>query len=138
MYRTIELYNEWNETKKDIHFEIDEHAKKIESFYVNEREIRYVRLWLNVGFEENGKRGFIRPVLVIKKVWNLFFVIPMTTKIKSSHFYHRLQSVKFSRPSSLILSQARVIDKKRFEKILGEVDIAEFLQIKKLLKELYL
>jgi len=138
MYRTKELYNEWNETKKEIHFELSEHSKKIPTFYINEREIWYVRLWVNIGYEENGKWGFIRPILVIKKIGNLFFVVPMTTKTKNSHFYYTLKSVRFSRPSSLILSQARVIDKKRFEKILGEVNIAEFFQIKKLLKELYL
>lgn len=62
----------------------------------------------------------------------------MTTKIKSSHFYYRLHSVRFSKPSCLILSQARVIDKKRFEKTIGEVAIAEFFAIKKLLKDMYL
>ena len=55
MYRTSELYDQWNQEKKAIHFQLTEHTRKTTSFYVNEREIWYVRLGLNIGFEENGK-----------------------------------------------------------------------------------
>lgn len=146
MYRTKELYDERNETKKEIHFELSEHAKKNPTFYINEREIRYVRLWVNIGYEENGKSGFLRPVMIIRKVWNLFFVVALTSKGKDKNrFYHKLTDVafneknkKYENTSYCILSQVRVIDKKRFTEIMWLVSDEEFFRIKQKLKELLL
>jgi len=60
----------------------------------------------------------------------------MTTKEKDNKYYYSLQIHKFDHSSSLLLSQARILDKKRFEKHIGIVDQKEFQIIKKLLKEL--
>lgn len=146
MYRTKELYDEWNETKKEIHFEFDEYAKRTKDFYVNEKEIRYIRLWVNIGYEENGKKGFLRPVLVIKKVGNLFFVVAMTSKGKEKNrFYHNLvdaafneKNKKYKDTSYCILSQVRVVDKKRFTEMMWLLGEEEFLFVKQKLKELLL
>lgn len=143
MYRNRELYDERNETKKEIHFQSQNQWKH---FFLNEREIRYVRLWVNVGYEENGKKSFLRPVLVLKKVWNLFFVVALTSKWKEKNrFYHKLIDVVFNeknkkheKTSYCILSQVRVIDKKRFTEIMGLVSDEEFFYIKEKLKELLL
>lgn len=49
--------------------------------FVKAREVRFAHLGINVGNEEDGKgKSFQRPVLVIKKVGNMFLVVPMTTK----------------------------------------------------------
>ena len=146
MYRTRKLYDERNETKKEIHFEGDEHTKKTASFYINEREIRYVRLWVNIGYEENWKSGFLRPVMIIRKVWSLFFVVALTSKGKDKNrFYHKLTNVifneknkKYKDTSYCILSQVRVIDKRRFTEIMWLVSDEEFFRIKQKLKELLL
>ena len=146
MYRTRELYDERNRTKKEIHFESKEYIGKAPSFFINEREIRYVRLWVNVWYEENGKKWFLRPVLVIKKVGNLFFVVAMTSKGKEKNrFYHNLVDVifneknkKYQNTSYCILSQVRVIDKKRFTEMMWLLGEEEFLFIKQKLKELLL
>ena len=61
-HSSLEVFDEWNEEKKQIH------TKEKENFYVNEREIWYVKLGINIGSESNGKKDFRRPVLVIKKV----------------------------------------------------------------------
>lgn len=135
MYRTKELYDDWNDVKKVLHFWVDVSSLQHDIF-IKERQIRYVRLGLNVWFEENGKSAFIRPVLVIKKVWWLFFCVPMTTKEKDNKYHYSLKTHQFDMPSVLLLSQARILDKKRFEKHIGVVDQEEFKIIKKLLKEL--
>lgn len=67
-------FDTWNDLKKTIHHNGS-------SFYVGEREIWYVHLGINIGFEEDGKGAdFKRPVLVLKKIGNMFSVLPMTTK----------------------------------------------------------
>ena len=107
--------------------------------YPHIREIRSVKLWTNIWSEENGKTGYMRPVLIVKKIWNLYFVIPMTTKWKENNvFYYPIQSISFGKPSSLILSQWKVIDAKRFVIKIGKVGAEEFKQIKNTLFRMYL
>jgi len=64
----------------------------------------------------------------------------MTTKHKDNHYHFRLHSPDFGKniDSSLMLSQARIIDIKRFEEMIGYVSDEEFQIIKKLLKDMYL
>ncbi len=70
-----ELYNFWNNLKQRIN------TKELVNFYINPKEIWYIHSWINIWYESNGKwLDFKRPVLVIKKVWNLFFVASMTTR----------------------------------------------------------
>ena len=60
----------------------------------------------------------------------------MTTKEKDNKYHYSLKKHQFDTPSVLLLSQAKILDKKRFEKHIGVVDQEEFKTIKKLLKEL--
>ena len=52
-----------NEEKWILHTRHD-----VNGFYVQPREIWYVKLGINIGFEQNGKREFQRPVLVIERI----------------------------------------------------------------------
>jgi len=107
--------------------------------YPHPREVRAVKLWLNIWSEENGKSGFMRPVLVMKKIGSLFFVIPMTTKWKQSHrFYYELPNGLFARPSFLMLSQGRVIDTKRFMIYIGKISDLDYYKTKNILRRMYL
>jgi hypothetical protein len=45
-----------------------------------------VKMWLNIWDEQNWKEKFQRPVLILKKIWSLFFCISLTTKNKKSFF----------------------------------------------------
>ena len=56
------IFDEWNNDKKVIHKE------ELPEFFVNEREIWYTKLGINIGNESNGKKEFRRPVLVLRKV----------------------------------------------------------------------
>lgn len=131
-------FTEWGNEKKKIH------NKKNEEFYVNTREIWYVKMGVNIGFESDGKGEFIRPVLVLKKIGNLFLTLALTSKGKDGHFlYQKLKEVSFLEgydakkdSSYAILSQVKVMDKKRFEDRMGYVSKNEFAEIQKKLKKI--
>lgn len=128
-------FDDWNEEKKLLNALDDKR-----NFYINPREIWYVKMGKNVGFEENGKTDFLRPVLVLKKVGILFFVVAMTSKGKDKNvFYHRILKVslhnkKYQESSFVILSQVKVMDKKRFLEMAGSIPKEEFIEIQKKLR----
>jgi mRNA interferase MazF len=108
--------------------------------FVKIRQIWFVKLWCNIWYEEDGKwDNFLRPVLVINKLWNTFFVIPLTTWWKDNHmFYYTLQHTSTNKISRLILNQWRTISKERFMSHIDTVSNNEFIAIKKLLHNLYI
>ena len=75
---------------------------------------------------------------MIRRIGILFFIIPLSTQNKNNTFYYALKSVSFDKPSLAILSQVRVIDKRRFLHRIGQVSDGEMIHIEKLLKELFL
>ena len=87
------------------------------TLYPKFKEIWYIKLGINIWDEENWKWWFIRPVLVIKKIGSLYFVIPMSTKIKHTIFHYQVHTSSITKKSSvLLLSQWKVVDRKRFYK----------------------
>lgn len=134
-------FDDWNKEK----IKIDKNNIK-EDFYINQREIWFTKMGRNIGFEENGKTDFLRPVLVLKKVGNLFLTVAMTSKGKDNNiFYYKTRKPFFNQnnqkhkdDSYIILSQIKVMDKKRFTENMGYVGKEEFLKIKEKLKALML
>lgn len=127
----LEKFDNWNEIKKNIHI------KKQKELYVNKKEIWYIHKWVNIWFESNWKwEDFRRPVLVIKKVWSLFFVVSMTTKWKDNNFYYKLDDSYFWEDSFIILSQVLIVDKNRFMDQIWEISQTDFEKIKKELKNI--
>ncbi len=128
------IFDTWNNEKKQIQ------AKELpKNFYINQREIWFVKMGINLGFEENGKDQFLRPVLVLKKVGNLFFTVALTSKGKENIFYYKfveidLHNPKYEDSSYAILSQVKVMDKKRFFENIGTVSKSEFEIIKQKLR----
>lgn len=121
-------FNSRNKIKEELHNE----RRRV---FVNEREVRVAHLGINIGFEEDGKgESFVRPVLVIKRLGNLFFVVPLTTKGKDNRFYHALPGHYFNQTSRIILSQVRAIDRNRFARKIQTIDEDDFLAIKEKLK----
>ena len=150
-FPALEKFDEWNEEKKKIQTKIDEEKllpeeeKKKKRIYINEREIWYTTLGQNIGNESNGKKLFLRPVLVIKKIGSMFFVVPMTTKWKDNIYHHEVWNVVYDSEyenvpdvSRVQLSQARVIDKWRFSHHIGTISLDDFVSIKQKLKALLL
>jgi mRNA-degrading endonuclease toxin of MazEF toxin-antitoxin module len=100
----------------------------------------------NIGFEQDGKTEFLRPVLVIKKMGSLYFTVALTTQGKEGSFLHYVfQTARFNErnqknrdESCVILSQVKVMDKKRFTEKMGTVGQKEFQVIKQKLKTVLL
>jgi hypothetical protein len=101
-------------------------------------------MWINIWFEENWKSEFLRPVLVLKKVWNLFFTVALTSKWKDNNFYYYKiknltlseKNTKYIDSSYCILSQVKVMDKKRFTQNIWAISEEDFKNIQKKLKTL--
>ena len=131
MQKTSENYNKWSNEKQTINSQINKNIP------IHHREIWYVKLWLNIWYEEDGKWDFIRPVFVYKKLWNLYFCLPMTTKWKNNKRYHDIYSINFGKKSSIILSQWRSLDSSRFINQIGKVSAEEFILIKQKIAKMY-
>ena len=139
----MKLFDVRNILKSKIHWSYKD-KEYLQSFYVNQREIRYCHLGINVWYEEDGKwNEFRRPVLILKKIWSLYRVAPMTSVPKDNNrFYHILdnnaieyhQETAKVEKSWIILSQIKVIDKTRFIYKASEIDKVEFEKVIKKLK----
>jgi len=122
-------FDKWNELKKEIHI-------KKQKFYVKQREIWSVNMWKNIWFEEDWKwDNFERPVLVLKKIWIMYFCLSMTTKWKNNDFYYKLKDVR--KISFMILSQPKLFDIKRFHYKIETLNKLQFEIIQKKLKKLW-
>ncbi len=102
-----------------------------------EREIYYVSLGENVGYEQSGKGNeFIRPVLVLKKFNKTFFYgIPLSTTSKRGKYYFEFNFLKH-KTSVAILSQAKAFDTKRMLNKIGVISKNDFEELKMKLKEI--
>lgn len=127
----LNYFDNWNKLKQKVH------NSEIKEFYVNPKEIWYIHKWINIWFESNWKwEDFKRPVLVLKKLWSLFFVISMTTKWKNNRYYFKLSNTYFEKDSYITLSQVFVVDKKRFFEYIWEISWSDFWKVKKELKNI--
>ena len=126
----MEEFDLWNEVKKETN-------KKNYPLHFKEREIYFIRVGKNIGFEQNGKgEYFLRPVLVLRKFSKYFFVgIPLTSQAKADMFHFRF-SFRNNKRSYAILSQIRAFDANRLERKIGKMNNDDFLELKKRLKEL--
>lgn len=116
-------FDKWNIEKKLI----DSFENK-KTFH--EREIWFIKIGENVGFEQNGKgEEFLRPVIVYKKFSkNVFWGIPLTKSNKQGKFYANF--VFKDARSSAILSQMRLFDSKRLKYKMGKMSAGDFNSVK--------
>ena len=127
-------FDQWSNEKKNIHYKKDN-----KNFYPKIREVFYAKIGVNIGFESDGKSEFMRPVLILSKIGSLYWAVPLTSKYKQNFFHHELQSISFSNieHSLIMLSQSRIIDKRRLVESLGMVSKEEFQCIQKKMKSMY-
>jgi|SaaInlStandDraft_6_1057023.scaffolds.fasta_scaffold13183_3 mRNA interferase MazF len=122
----MNTFEKWNKLKQKLHYSV----KK--NFYVKKREIWYINIWTNIWHESIWKwNDYRRPVLVIKKIWNMYLVIPMTSKWTENKFKYKLPETYFSNNSFLTMSQWKFIDHKRFIKKISIINKVDFEKIKK-------
>ena len=117
-------FNKWNFLKKKI----NNHEQKV---FFKERDIFYVTLGKNIGYEQDGKNfDFVRPVVILRKFNNsVFLCVPLTTKIKDSKFYFRF--IFNNRENRAILSQVRFLDAKRLVNKKGVISKLDFNNLKR-------
>lgn len=119
-------FDTWNEVKKNI--DILEINKNF-----SDREVWFIKMGINVGYEQDGKgEEYLRPVLILKKFNKTIFLgIPLSKqeKKKDLPFY---QSFEFKgKNSTAILSQIRLYDAKRLKFRYGKLSQHDFLETKK-------
>lgn len=116
-------FDGWIEKKKESHY------KNSISPLFKERDIWWISVGVNVGFEEDGKHdNFVRPVLIVKKFnRELFLGVPMSTKLKDNMYYVPV-SVK-GETVSVMTSQLRVFSSKRIWNKLSEMDEGDFFRV---------
>lgn len=114
------------------------HNQKREVF-LNEREIRIAHLWQNIWYEENGKwENYTRPVIIIKRFWNQFISIPLTTKWKNNVYYWELPNTLFWKKSHAILAHIKALDRNRFSRRIWILPKEQFNLLKKKIKAVLL
>ncbi len=128
----IEIFDKWNELKKEIH------DKNTDNIYFKESEIWWASIWKNIKSESFWKwESFRRPVLVLNRIWAVYLIVSMTTKWKDSEFYYKLDERYFNKISFVTLSQFKTIDKKRFIKKIWKINEIDFIEIKRRIKHLF-
>lgn len=122
-------FEEWHELKRKV----DAHSGT--TAYCKPRDVWWVCLGHNVGYEQDGKgENFERPVLVVKVFSNnLFFGIPLTSQNRKGDYYYDLEYNGV--PSVAILSQARAFSQKRILNKVGVVPIDMFNDLKEKYKK---
>ncbi len=122
-------FNQWHNLKQNLH-----NSRKIVVF--KERDVVWASIGVNIGYEQDGKGKISsRPVLILKKYnKNLFFGIPLSTKIKEGSFF--FEFMLNNKLSSALLVQGRTYDAKRLENKIGMISQKDFSALKLKLKEL--
>ena len=100
-------FQKWHKAKKEL-------DKNLSRLFFHEREVWWCSTGLNIGFEQDGRgEYFARPILIFKKFNNeVFWAIPLNTKIKKGKFYVSIE-LGDGVPRVVIISQLRLMDAKR-------------------------
>ena len=123
-------FDGWNEEKKTTHERVDA------PLYRN-REIRWCRFGTNIGFEQDGTgEDRSRPALILKGFSRqVCLVIPLTTSAKRNPYYIPLGIVG-GRPAFAIISQLRLVDTRRLDQKIMDLDKETFEMIRKAAKDM--
>ena len=127
----MEIYDKWNEIKKDIEV-------KNRKFTFKVREIYWLRVGQNVGYEIYGKgEEFLRPVLIFRKFSKESFLgIPLSSQLKEDMFHFQFIPINKVKINSAILSQIRLFSSKRIHDKMGKISNEDFENLKEKLKKL--
>ena len=130
MYKNEDIYNLWNENKKDI-------SKNNSLIKFQQFQIIFMKIGINIGFEQDGKgKDFLRPVLVYKKFNNKIFLgIPLTSKENNDKFHFEFEYKKGVK-SYAILSQIKLFDIRRAKYYDGKISKENFTKLQEKMLDL--
>jgi mRNA interferase MazF len=119
----MKKFIEWNDLKIDT-------DKNTVNIKIREGEIRWCRFGVNIGHEIIGKgENFRRPVLILKKFsGDVFLGCPLTSKKHDGDWYFNLDHEEETR--CIILNQARLLDRKRLEHKMYELNEVDLKNVK--------
>lgn len=122
-------FDDWNNQKKSL--------ENYNLIGFSQYEIIFIKVGVNVGFEQDGKgEDFLRPVLVYKKFNNRVFLgLPLTSKAKNNKFHFEFEYKK-GKKSYAILSQIKLFDIKRAKYKDGKISKENFIDLQNKLLEL--
>jgi mRNA interferase MazF len=126
----MKQYDAWNEVKKVANL----NEKNI---YFKERDIFWIKLGENIGYEQNGKGNkFQRPVIVVKKYTSdMFLGVPLSTTLREGTFFFQFSFVE-NEISTALLVQNRLFSSKRLIKKIGKIKEDDFEKLKIKLRDL--
>ncbi len=124
-------FDAWNKEKKKT----NDNQSYLPLYH--EREIRWCRFGLNIGFEQDGTgRSYSRPALILKGFSrHVCLVVPLTTSTKKNKYYIPIGTVA-GKDASVIISQLRLIDTRRLDQSIVTMDKAMFEPIRKAVKDM--
>ena len=130
-FEEIQKFQEWADKKTEI-----QRLTKIPFF--SERDIWWISVGKNIGNEQEGKgKKFLRPVLIIRKFnTQIFYGIPLSSKIKNHNKYY-FSFVFKNQEISALISQMKLFDAKRLQDKMGRVSHESFTKIKNSFIELF-
>lgn len=127
-------FDKWNTLKKEIQINISESGLSVKkSAFFSERDIVWISCGLNLGIESDGKGDlFLRPALILRKFnKNHFVVLMCTTTQKDNPYYFKIKSENdLLKDTKVILSQVKVIDRKRIVERLITISEKDFSEVK--------
>jgi len=123
-------FDNWNEKKKKLDDRVSQPP------YFKEKEIWWLSIGVNVGYEEDGKdSNFVRPVLIVRKFnRNIFLGVPLSTKIKKNIYY--VEITHQDGRISAMASQIKTFSSKRILNKVGELDDEDFGLVLEKIREL--
>jgi mRNA-degrading endonuclease toxin of MazEF toxin-antitoxin module len=119
-------FRQWHDQKSKL----NENEDRIAFF--NEKDVWFISLGANIGFEQDGKGPeFLRPIIIFKKFSSgTFWGIPLTSHKKTGQYYFIFEHDN-NRTSTANLSQLRLIDSKRLKYKIGSMLVNDFTELKK-------
>ena len=126
----VQDFDRWNGQKKIINFDSVRR-------YFHPREIWFIRMGKNVGFEQDGKgEEFQRPVVILKKFnQETFLAVPLTSQKKNGKYYVRMPQIQ-EKDNWAIISQVRLFDARRLLKKVGTLPVKEVGLLKKIITDM--
>ncbi|MDX9743154.1 MAG: type II toxin-antitoxin system PemK/MazF family toxin [Arcobacteraceae bacterium] len=127
-----ENFDKWNQIKKNV--QEDEKNRLFK-----QRDIFFITMGQNIGFEQNGKgENFVRPIVILKKITNQMFIgIPLSSQIKDGDWFFKFEfNIKDKISLNIaILPQIRMFSSKRLLNKIGVMKIEDFEKMKDKIKK---
>jgi mRNA interferase MazF len=119
-------FDRWHHFKEAI----DKEEKAVD---FHERELWWCSIGVNVGREQQSQTGdFSRPVLIVRRFTSeIFWGIPLTTKIKDEKFRYRISIG--GQENDALLFHMRSYDRRRLVRKIGMLSEEDFQAIVELL-----